>query len=181
MTAVNAADATTPGPPPLFEATLSPHRSLGPAGVRWVAGSLCLLSAGISAGLWIVGAWPVIGFNAAEILLVVLLLRRNARAARATETLQLSEAGLRIVRTGMDGRRWERRLDGAWLTAVLEERPGRTPGLFVSSRGLRVEVGAELGEAEKRELAAALREALRRQQNPVFDNPQLMRPPGPST
>ena len=165
----------------MFEATLAPHRSLGPAGVRWVAGSLCVLSAGISTGLWLAGAWPVIGFNGAEIVLTMLLLRRNVRAARARETLQLSQSGLRIVRTDMQGCRSEHRLDGAWLTAVLEERPGRTPGLFVSSRGSQVEVAAELGETEKRALAWSLQQALHRQRHPVFDNPQLRAPAAPST
>ena len=36
-----------------------------------------------------------------------------------------------------------------------------------------MEVGAELGEAEKRDLAEALNLALHRHRNPVFDNPQL--------
>ena len=64
-------------------------------------------------------------------------------------------------------------LDSAWLRATLEERPGRAPILWLASRGQRYEVGAQLGEAEKRDLAAALRSALRRLQHPVFDNPQL--------
>jgi hypothetical protein len=36
-----------------------------------------------------------------------------------------------------------------------------------------MEVGAALGEAEKRQLATALLQALERQRNPLFDNPQL--------
>ena len=87
--------------------------------------------------------------------------------------LLLSDEGLRVVRTDMAGRRVERRLQSAWLRAGLEERPGRVPALWLSDRGGRMEVGAELGEAEKRDLAAALAAALHRHRNPVFDNPQL--------
>jgi DNA-directed RNA polymerase subunit L len=41
-----------------------------------------------------------------------------------------------------------------------------------------VEVAAALGEAEKRDLANALTEALYRVKHPVFDNPQLRTQPG---
>lgn len=159
-----------------FEAVIIPHRSLGRTGLRWLVGFILLLSTGISAGLWFVGAWPAVLFNGAEILLAVVLLRRNAHSAQACEMLLLSPSGLRVVRTDVGGRRTERALQAGWLNAVLEERPGRTPALWLSDRGHRMEVGAELGEAEKRDLAAALREALHRHRNPVFDNPQLRVP-----
>ena len=156
-----------------FEAVIIPHRSLTRAGLRWLVGVICLLSTLISLGVWYIGAWPVIGFDGAEIALALVLLRRNARASRASEMLLLSDEGLRVVRTDMAGRRVERRLQSAWLRAGLEERPGRVPALWLSDRGGRMEVGAELGEAEKRDLAAALAAALHRHRNPVFDNPQL--------
>jgi uncharacterized membrane protein len=156
-----------------FEAVIIPHRSLTRSGLRWLVGVICLLSTAVSLGLYFIGAWPVIGFNGAEIALAVVLLRRNARASRASEMLLLSDDGLRIVRTDIAGRRVERTLQSAWLRTGLEERPGRTPALWLSDRGGRMEVGAELGEAEKRDLATALSAALYRHRNPRFDNPQL--------
>ena len=161
------ADAVT------FEALITPHRSLSPAGLRRLIAVLLLLSGGISTGLWLIGAWPVIGFNGAEMLLAIVLLRRNARQRHTTERLLLSDAGLLVIRTDPAGRRSERRLGQAWLQALLEERPGRAPALLMIERGRRLEVGADLGEEEKRSLAAALRDALYRRRNPVFDNPQL--------
>ena len=116
-----------PQPGAVFEAVIIPHRSLTRAGLRWLVGFICLMSTMISAGLWYIGAWPVIGFNGAEIALALVLLRRNARASRASEMLLLSDEGLRVVRTDMAGRRAERRLQSAWLRAELEERPGRVP------------------------------------------------------
>jgi len=156
-----------------FEAVIVPHRSLGPAGLRWVVGSLLVLSGMISVGLWYLGAWPVIGFTGLELLLVVWLVYRNAAGAKATEMLLLSDTGLLVVRTDASGRRWERRLDGYWLRAGLQDRAGRAPALVLQDRGKRMEVGAALGEDEKRQLAAALQDAIHRQRNPVFDNPQL--------
>ena len=163
----------SPLPSAGFEAVFFAHRSLSGVGVRWLVGFICLLSTLISMGLWYAGAWPVIGFNGAEVALALVLLRRNARASRASEMLLLSDEGLRVVRTDMAGRRAERHLQPAWLRAELEERAGRVPALWLSDRGGRMEVGAELGEAEKRDLAAALAAALHRHRNPLFDNPQL--------
>lgn len=166
----------SPPPGTAFEAVIIPHRSLTRAGLRWLVGFICLLSTLVSLGLFYLGAWPVIAFNGAEIALAIVLLRRNARASRASEMLLLSEEGLRVVRTDMAGRRKERRLQSAWLRAELEERAGRVPALWLSSRGNRMEVGADLGEAEKRDLAAALAAALHRHRHPRFDNPQLRDP-----
>lgn len=159
--------------PPHFEAIITPHRSLGPAGLRRLIAFILGLSAIISTGLWFAGAWPVIGFNGAEITLAVVLLRRNARQRHTIERLLLSPSGLRILRTDAAGRSREQHLDGAWLNAVLQERPGRTPALLLVHRGRQLEVGADLGESEKRSLAEALRNAMFRQRNPIFDNPQL--------
>lgn len=168
---------SAPLPPPpgtaVFEAIITPHRSLSPAGLRRVIAALLLLSATVSTGLWFVGAWPVVGFNGAEMLLAVVLLRRNARERRREERLVLSDTGLHILRTDLGGRQTSRRLDSAWLNAVLQDRPGRAPALLLVERGRQLEVGAALGEDEKRDLAAALRAALHRHRNPVFDNPQL--------
>lgn len=158
---------------PVFEAMIVPHRSPRGDRLRLLVGFICLLSGGLSAGLYLVGAWPVVAAFGLEIGLAVFLLRRHALGARASEMLLLSDAGLRLVRTDARGRRSEHDLQPAWLGVALEERPGRTPALWLSNRGRRLEVGAVLGEDEKRELADALRAALHRWRHPVFDNPQL--------
>ena len=167
------------GPPregAAFEAVITPHRSLGQAGLQRLVAFILLLSAIISTGLWFAGAWPVVGFNGAEVALAVFLLRRNALERRTVERLLLSAQGLRVVRTDGRGRTTERSMQGGWLNAVLQERPGRTPALLIVERGRQFEVGRDLGEAEKRDLAEALRGALYRQRNPVFENPQLQAP-----
>ena len=156
----------------MWEAVIIPHRSLGRTGMRWVVGLLCGASAVISAGLYWAGAWPVVGFNGIEIGLALLLLRHNARRAGTTETLILASDGLRIVQMDPERRRTERVLRPGWLRCVLEERHG-TPALWLVDRGFRMEVGAELAEGEKRDLAAALGRALRQMQAPRFSNPQL--------
>jgi uncharacterized membrane protein len=157
----------------LFEAVIIPHRSLSSRGLRILIGVICLLSGLIVLRFWFIGAWPVAGFSVVEIGIAIFLLRLNASRARSSELVLLSEEALRIVRTGRTGRREERALPVGWLKVVLEELPGRVPKLLLVARGLREEIAAALGEAEKRDLWSALNEALHSVHNPRFNNPQL--------
>jgi uncharacterized membrane protein len=156
-----------------FEAVITPHRSLGRRGLRTLVGAILVLSGVITAGLWFLGAWPAVGINGIEIVLAITLLRWHARQARACELLVLRDSGLTVVRVDAGGRRQEHVLPAAWLRVMLEERQGRTPGLFLLTRNARIEVAQVLGEEEKRDLAAALRGAIERWRSPIFDNPQL--------
>ena len=159
--------------PILFQAELSPHRSLSKRGLTFIVAFVCTVSLCTTTLFWRLGAWPIAGFNGGEILLAIVLLRLHHRSGRAREVLLLSGSGLRILHTDPQGRETERMLPAGWLNVTLAERPGRVPGLYLSASGQHVEVAASLGEPEKRDLADALREALHRAKNPVFDNPQL--------
>lgn len=159
--------------PLLFQAHITPHRSLSPRGLRLLLIVICAMCS-ISAAVFVaLGAWPVGGFTGVELLLAAFLFRLNARAARASELVMLTPDALRIIRTAPDGRRRETSLPPAWLNVRLDERQGRVPALVLATSGRESEIGAALGEAEKRDLAAALAEALYRFRNPVFDNPHL--------
>jgi len=155
-----------------FEAVITPHRSLGPTGLRWVVAALAALSALVSIGLWFAGAWPVIGFTGIEVALAVWLLLRHAAIEGESEVLLLSADGLHIIKSRR-GKRSEMKVPGGWLRSSIEERPGRTPALMLRGGKVAVEVATSLGEAEKRDLAVSLGDALFRQRNPVFDNFQL--------
>ncbi len=157
----------------LFEAVIVPHRSLSRRGLVIlvaVVGALSLLTV---LRFWLIGAWPVAGFSLVEVGLFAFLLRLNTIRARASEMLLLTEDRMRIVRTDMRGQREEHDIPGAWLNVVVQERTGRVPALLLATRGRHIEVAASLGEIEKLDLAAALRDALDRLRNPRFDNPQL--------
>lgn len=167
------------GSPILFEAVISPHRSLSQRALHGLLVAICLLCGASGAMFVWLGAWPVGGFTGAELLLAAFLFRLNARAARSSELLLLSGQGLRVIRTAPDGRRRELSLPAAWLRVQLEERPGRVPALLLRGHGRCEEVGASLGEAEKRDLAGALGQALHAWRNPAFDNPQLREPEPP--
>jgi uncharacterized membrane protein len=157
----------------LFEALIVPHRSLSPRGLRILAAFIATLCGVLALRFWLIGAWPVVGFSVVEVGLAIWLLYMNARGARASELVLLTENAVRIIRTDPKGRREERLISAAWLNVVVEESPGRVPRLLLAARNVREEIGSVLGETEKRDLAAALGTALYRARNPVFDNPQL--------
>jgi uncharacterized membrane protein len=157
----------------LFEAVIVPHRSLSVVGLRILLAAVLAACVGSSTAFVLLGAWPVGVFAGLELVLAAVLFRLHMNAARASELLLLTPAGLRIVRTSARGRVETRDLPAEWMAVRLEERRGRVPALVLQLRGHAVEVGRELGEDAKRSLAEALAEALHRRSNPVFDNPQL--------
>jgi uncharacterized membrane protein len=159
--------------PPLFQAILRPHRSLSRRGVWMAIGLMLAGSAWVSSLMFLLGAFPVVGFNVAEMALAIYLFRLNIRAARATEVIMLTENALTVRQTDMKGRSREFAMPPYFLKVSLEERQGSVPVLALTARGTRQVIGAALGEAEKRDLAAALATALRRWRSPDFDNPQL--------
>lgn len=118
------------------------------------------------------GALPVIGFYGADLILAVTLYVVNMRAARASEVIVLTGERLTITRTTPRGRRSEISMGTAWLRVQLEEKTGSVPTLAIVNRETRQVVGSALGEAERRDLAAALKAAFARQRSPRFDNPQ---------
>jgi uncharacterized membrane protein len=158
---------------PIFQAEVVPHRSLSPRGMSWLLAVVAFM-VGVNATVFVLlGAWPVAGFSGVELLLATVLFRLNVRAGKASEFLTLTHAGLHIERVDPDGTRRATLLTPAWLKLSLEERPGRAPLLVAIERRRQVEIARDLGEDEKRSLAAALSEALDRLRNPMFDNPQL--------
>jgi uncharacterized membrane protein len=157
----------------LFEAVIVPHRSLSRRGLALVIAAICAASFLTALIFWLLGAWPVAGFSGAEVTLAVVLMRAHAHVAHESEMVLLSARGLRVIRTDRRGARRERALDPSWLRVELLERAGRVPALLLTGGRVREEIAVRLGEAEKRDLAAALAEALHAWRHPRFDNPQL--------
>ncbi|MEJ0046912.1 MAG: DUF2244 domain-containing protein [Rhodospirillales bacterium] len=122
--------ATEVAPVLHFEAVVVPHRSLSPRGLAIVLGCLGLASLTITTMFWMLGAWPIAGFNGGEMLVAAALLRSHVRSRRAREVLLLTDENLRILRFDEDGGRQERQLPAAWLAVIVEERPGCVPALF---------------------------------------------------
>lgn len=161
----------------VFEALIVPNRSLTRRGWYWLIFGL-LGAMGLTVLRFsLLGAWPVAVFALLEVALFLTLFWIHARSTRQMELLLLSPSALRVIRIEPSGRRSEQQLQPGWLNVALRERAGRVPALVLSSHGRQAEIARALGEAEKRELAAALAEAVQTLRNPTFDNPQLRHEP----
>ena len=149
-----------------FQALIVPHRSLSRRGLTLLLAGIALICA-TNIGVSIhIHAWPIGGFAGIELFLAAFLLRLNARDVRSSELVMLTGNRLHILRTDVKGHSTQRNLQAGWLNVMLEERPGRVPGLLLVSHGRQEEIGRSMGETEKRALADALTEALRRWRSP---------------
>lgn len=152
----------TPSDPVLFSATVAPHRSLPPRGLRWIMGALIGFTFCCSLGFVLAGAWPVTGFFGLDIALLYFAFRLSYRSARQSETLRLTETALDVERRSVRGdvRHW--RFEPAWLRVTVEEQENGRGRLRLASHGTSVTVGAFLSPDERQSLASGLKAALQR-------------------
>lgn len=153
----------TPVPAVHFTASLSPHRSLSPAGFRWVIRGAIAANVVIGVPMYLLGAWPVFGFMGLDIWLLWFLFQRSYFDARRRETLTLTDSEFVVSRLAPDREREEYRLDAYWLKIDWTE-----DRLVVTSRGNRAVIGRFLGPEERLKLAEELKAALASMRAPRF-------------
>ena len=146
---------------PVFDATITPHRSLGRGGFRIVMTLVCLASVASSVPFIVLGAWPVAGFFGIDVLALFIAFRLNFNAARSFERIVVTpiEVMLRKVSEKGSERVW--RFNPAWTR--IERQEDEDFGLLsvaLASRGQRVTVGHALSPDERSGFADALAKAL---------------------
>ena len=146
---------------PLFEDTLTPHRSLGRRGFRLLMLGACLPTTALSVLFYLVGAWPIIGFLGLDVLAIYLAFRANYNAARAFEHFRLTYFELTFARVSAKGARREWRLAPAWvrLERIDDEEYG-PQRLTLVSRGESWQIGRHVGPERKAEFAGGFARAL---------------------
>jgi uncharacterized membrane protein len=151
--------------PLFFEQVLRPHRSLPPRGFHLLMMVLGLIS--LAAGILFVsiGAWPVIGFFGLDVALVYVAFRLSYRSGRQSETIRLAGDAFTVEQLSVRGERRVWRFPPFWLRVILEEKTDESNRLLVASHGRSLVIGAFVTAAMRRELAAAIRDALRRWRN----------------
>ena len=148
-----------------FATSLSPHRSLSPEGFKWLIRGAVAANLLIGVPMYLVGAWPVMGFMGLDVFLLWYMFKRSYLDARRSETLLLTDRELVIVRVAPDGEREELRLDAYWLKVeTTEER------LVVTSRGNRAVIGRFLGPDERVRVADQLKAAIADMRAPRYDH-----------
>ncbi len=146
----------------LFNAELTPHRSLPPEGFVLLMGLIGLISFAAGAMFFVVGAWPVVGFLGLDLLLIYLAFRASYRSGRAYETLRLTRRDLTLKRVDSWGRAQRWRLPSTWLQVLVDDTPQHQSQLTLRSHGRSLIVGSFLTPEERVDLARALRQALAR-------------------
>src|ERR1044072_6890296 len=123
-----------PVPAVHFATSLVPHRSLSPAGYRWLIRAAIAANLAIGLPMLIFGAWPVLGLIGLDIWLLWFLFKRSYLDARRSEPLLLTDRELIIDRVAPDGEREQHRLDAHWVRV---ERLGGGARLVASPAGKR--------------------------------------------
>ena len=147
--------------PPIFAATITPHRSLGATG--FLVLMLATSAVGFVSGMMflIIGAWPVFGFLGLDVLLLYVAFRANFRAARAYEEVTVTPSELTVRKVSHHGSVREWTLNPVWvrLDRVVHEEFG-IERLFLVSYGRRLSIAGFLSPDEKASFATALSSAL---------------------
>ncbi len=144
-----------------FRAVLVPHRSLSPRGFLILMGILGTASFAMGLAFVWIGAWPVFGFLGLDVAVVYLAFKLNYRAARATETVEVTRDDLTITRHGASGRRQSvTRLSPTWTRLEELDAPDGTMSLCLALHGRRYTIARHLNIDDRRSFAVALRAAL---------------------
>ncbi len=155
MSETNAADE------PVFQALLTPHRSLGRTGfaVLMVIMLLCWLFTGVV--FLSRGAWPVFGFFGLDVLLLYLCFRLNYRAARAREEVSVSRTDVDIRKFAPSGRLEEHHFNPFWakFSVARHDEIGITR-MAVEGQGRSVPIGSFLNPDDRESFAKAFSGAL---------------------
>jgi len=147
-----------------FSTLLRPHRSLSPLGFKWLIRGAIAANLLIGLPMYLLGAWPVLGFMGADVWLLWWMFQRSYTDARRSETLTLTDRELVIDRVSPEGEREQHRLDAYWLKVERGER------LVLSSRGNRIVVGRFLSPRERREVGEQLVAALAALRSPRYEH-----------
>jgi uncharacterized membrane protein len=146
--------------PGTFRAVLTPYRSLGPTGFLILMAALGGVSFIAGLVFYLAGAWPVMGFFGLDVALVYFAFKLNYRSGRLYETLDLSPDRLAWTRVHPSGRRERFDCNPYWARVSLKEWPDGRTDLRIASEGRELTFGRFLTDDERRDLAAALKDAL---------------------
>lgn len=146
---------------PVFDAEITPHRSLSARG--FVILMLCFgcLSTIVSIPFVIAGAWPVLGFFGLDVLALWIAFRVSFARARAYERVVLTYLELLVRKVTHHGRTSEWRFNPLWVRIETEtdDEFGVTQ-VAVAERGRRLVVAGSLSPRERADFAEAFGRAL---------------------
>lgn len=146
----------------VWQATLTPHRSLTREGFLLVMALVVLVNLVVGGMFVLLGAWPIAGFAGLDVLLVWWAFRANFADARKLERISITEHELVLDRESEKHPPQQQRFVRRWVRVELEEDREREliGSLLLVSGRTRVAVGEFLAPEERKSLADALKAAL---------------------
>ncbi len=153
-------DQSDKAAPVLFDAILTPHRSLSLLGFAILMAVVAAVNVGLGVSFMLRGAWPIFGFCGLDVLLFYVMFRLNYRSARMFERIRLLPDELVVERHDAHGRTESWSFQPYWLRIAMDDPPEHHSQLVLSSHGRSLAVGSFLTAAERFDLAQALRLAL---------------------
>lgn len=140
----------------VYSAVLRPHRSAGTGTACTVVAMIATACVVFAIGFVAAGAWPVLPFLGAEVVLVYGTFRLCERAGKAYEAINLTRSTLTVRRVDHWGNRSDFSFPVQWLRVSIEHRPTRPDNLQLCSHGVSLTIGAFLPPEERSCLASAL-------------------------
>lgn len=145
-------------PPLFFDATLTPSRSLDRRGFVLMISGVVALNAILAIRFVTAGGWPVLPFLGLDVAGIALAFWLSYRSGRTVEQIRLDRSALVITHLDPRGARRDWSFEPSWVRIGLDDRPhGR---VTITTNGKGVTVAEFLSPRERREIAAALRDAL---------------------
>lgn len=146
---------------PVFDAVITPHRSLSGRGLFWLMAFFVFVTTAISIPFYLMGAWPVVGFLGLDLLLIYAAFRYHNATARAYERIVLSRIELMFRSVSWRGAVKERRFNPVWVRLERQEHPEfGTEKLELVQGKQRVEIASQLGREERGDFARHFQNAL---------------------
>ncbi|WP_240231273.1 DUF2244 domain-containing protein [Devosia lacusdianchii] len=148
---------------PLFAAELTPNRSLGSRGV-WVVVGLCALFAALPTLIFLsLGAWPIVGFMALDVVAIAVALYVSLRRGKRREHVTVWADQLEWAAIDAKGGKTLRRFNPKTVRLVLDrDADEKTVALRLRHGKDELEVGSFLNPDDKSSFAKALGTALRK-------------------
>lgn len=146
---------------PMFEAVLSPYRSLGRFGFVVLMSITTLITVVHMAIFAKVGAWPVFAFFGLDLALLFGAFWLSYRSGRTREFIRLSRTDLEVRKVAPSGRTVDHQFNPFWtrFNIARHEEIGITE-MRISGQGRHTDVGSFLNPDDKESFATAFQRAL---------------------
>lgn len=144
----------------LFDAVLTPNRSLTKKSFLIVMAAASFFCFTIGLIFFLAGAWPVTGFLGLELLLLYLSFRISYRSANRRETVQLRRTSLSVSRFLQNGKSLVWSFQPYWLQIECNFEAKHDRSIVLRSKGTTVGIGSFLSPKERADFAEALIKAL---------------------